>query len=75
VHHPDIRAREAAEAMEVEVERVEQACGRLPGDAVALEREPARPELARESTQELVAAACWRRLELVEQGEVGAATA
>ena len=73
VHHPRAPAREALQAPEVEVERVEKAHGRLPGDRPDLDREPPTLELAHERAKELVPAPGGRRRELVEEREVGAA--
>ncbi len=75
VHHPRAAVREAPQAREVEVERVEQAGRRLGGDAVELDGDAARCELAREGPQELVATARGRRRELVKEREVGPALA
>ena len=75
VHHPDVVAGEPPQAVEVEVEGVEEAGARAAGDAVLLDVEAAAPELAFERAQELVAAAGRRRRELVEDGDVGASRA
>ena len=72
VHQATVVAREAAKPREVEVERVEEARGSPARDAVALHREAAPLELRHEGAEELVTAAGGRRLELVEDREVGA---
>ncbi len=71
VHHPAVVAREPAQAREVEVEGVEETCRRAPGDPAVLDPEPAALELANERAEELMAAACRRGLEVVEEREVG----
>ena len=75
VHHPRAASREPLQAREVEVEGVEEAGGRSLGDALLLDLEPAALELAREGSEELVAAARGRRRELVEERQVGASAA
>src|SRR5262249_48291781 len=75
MNEPHVRAGEATEPAEVEVERVEEAHARAAGDPVQLDGQPAALELAHESSQELVPAAGRRRRELVEDREVGAAVA
>ena len=67
-------AREAAQPVEVEVERVEQTRGRAPRDPVLLDGEPTRAQLADERAQELVTAAGRRRHELVEQRQIRTTT-
>ena len=74
MHHPAARTGEAAQPAVVEVERVEEADGRLAGDAVHLDLEAAPPKLAHEPGEELVAAARGRWREVVEDGEIGAVT-
>ena len=71
MHHPAVGAREAPQAREVEVERVEEARARPPGHAVGLDLETARAELTEKRSQELVPASRRRRLELMEEGEIG----
>ena len=71
MHHPAVFAREPAQAREVEVERVEQARPCPTGHPALLDPDPARLELAHEGAEELMAAAGGRRLEVVEEREVG----
>src|SRR5439155_14801130 len=72
VHHTTARAGEAAQAPEVEVERVVEADRSGAGDPIDLDREAAALELLRQRTEELGAAAGGRGQELVEDGEVSA---
>jgi hypothetical protein len=75
MHHPAVDAREALEAGEVEVERVEETGSRPAGQTVELYLDPARVELAVERAQELMSASGGRRRELVEERRVRAAAA
>jgi hypothetical protein len=75
MNHPHVVADEPPQTREVEVERVVETCGRLPGDAVRLDREPTPLQLADQGQQELVAASVRRRVKLVEDSDVCAAAA
>ena len=73
--HPRVAAREPPQAVEVEIERVEQTGRRAGGDPVLLDGQAARAQLARERPQELMPTAGGGRHELVEQGQVGVTAA
>src|SRR5579884_55037 len=77
VHHPcpAVRAaREQPQPVEVEVERVEEACTGPWRQDVPLDAHAALLELADDCAERLARASRRRRLELVEEREVGAAT-
>ena len=75
MHHPRAATREAAKPGEIEVEGVVEAGRRVTRDAVRLHAEAPALQLADQREQELVAAPVGRRLELVEDGDVGAPSA
>ena len=75
VHHRGVAPGEPPKPHEVEVERVEEACGRLRREAVALDLDPTLAELADERTKELMPSTrrWWR--ELVEERKIRPSTA
>ncbi len=73
MHHPATRAGEAAQSAIVEIERVEEADGRLAGDAVHFDLEAPPAKLAHQPGEKLIATPGGRRCEVVEDGEIGAA--
>src|SRR2546422_8776717 len=75
VDHPRVAAREPPQAVEVEIERVEQTGRRAGGDPVLLDGQAARAQLARERPQELRPTAGGGGDERVEQGPVGGTAA
>src|SRR6266550_1980209 len=70
MHHADTVPGEAAESVEVEVERVVEARGSPAGEAVDLDGNAATGELGLQREEELVPAAVRRLVELVEDREV-----
>ena len=70
VHHHGVGPGEPPKPREVEVERVEEAGGRVRRQSVVLDFDASTVELTRKSTEELVTASGGRRRELVEQREL-----
>ncbi len=73
VDQPALVACEASESREVEVEGVEETGGRAAGHPVLLDVETTALELESKRPQELMASAGRRRLEVVEEREIGPA--